>query len=120
MNYEEQADAYSKFYDNFDHIINETIAKEIYDAAIVSVADENDWHGDEWDEYEDEKQWYKHNKVELCFQAEEEAIEEIIRKVFEDVNINVNRLNGDDYLDFEDHVKENYQYLDSHLANDEE
>ena len=112
MNYEEQADATSKFYIDFDNIINETIVNEIYEYAVVGLADENNWNGDGWDEFEDEQEWYKYNKAELGYQAEEEAIEEIIRKVFEDVGVNVNRLNGDDYLEFEDHVKASYPFID--------
>lgn len=111
-NYEDQADVHSKFYSNFENIINETIAKEIYSIAVVEIADENDWNGDDWDEYDTELEWYKYNKVELFHQAEEDALEEIIRKVFEDAGINVNRLSADDYMDFEEHVKETFPFLD--------
>jgi len=113
MNYEEQTDAVSKFYDNFDSIINEDIVRDIYNKAIEDAADTNDWNGDDWDEFEDEKEWYEYNKKELDYQAEEESIEEIIRTIFEDIDINVNRLSGDNYLDFEDHIKEKFIYLDS-------
>ena len=118
MNYEEQTDAVSKFYDNFDNAINEEIVRDIYNKVIEDVADSNDWNGDSWDEFDDEGQWYKYNRQELNYQAEDEAIEEIIRTIFEDAGINVNRLGGDNYLDFEDHIKEQYSYLDS--TNEEE
>jgi hypothetical protein len=120
MNYEEQTDAHSKFYADFDNIINETIAREFYNEAIRAAADENDWNGEDWDEFKDENEWYRYNRQELGFQAEEEALEEVIRKVFEDAGINVNRLSGDEYLDFEDHVKENYPFLDPEVEPEED
>lgn len=113
MDYDEQEDTGSKFYNNFNIIMNEDLIKEIYNEAISNVADENDWTSEQWNEYKNEKKWYESNKKELYFQAEEEAIEEIIRKVFEDLNVNVNRLSGDDFLDFGDYVKEQYPFLDS-------
>ena len=119
-NYEEQTDAVSKFYDNFDNAINEVIVREIYNRVIEDIADSNEWNGDEWDEYDNEIQWYKFNRESLDYQAEEETIEEIIRVIFEDDQINVNRLSGDDYLDFEDHIKENYVYLDPLYEDDED
>jgi len=120
MNYEEQPDAHSKFYSNFDNIINEAIAKQIYHDAIMSAADENAWNGDDWDEFKNETQWYQYNRKDLGYQAEEEALEEVIRKVFEDAEINVNRLSGDDYLDFEDYVKDNYPFLDPEVVQVED
>lgn len=112
MNYEEQEDSYSKFYDNFDNIINEEIVQEIYNEKMVDVSDEWDWDINE-DEYKSRKDWYDFNKEDTDFQVEEEVIEAIINKVFEDTNIVVNRLKADDYLDFGDYIKEKYLYLNT-------
>ena len=117
-NYEEQIDAYSKFYSNFAHIVNESIANEIYDEAIINIADDNNWNSSEWDEYDPEEEWYNEFKIKLEYVGEEEAIEEIIRRVFEGADINVNRLKADDYEDFQDYIKEKYVFLDFDIDED--
>lgn len=114
---ENEMETYDLFYKNFDDLIDEDIVKEIYDEAILSIADENDWSGEEYDEFENEQEWYQNNRLDLGYQAEENTIEQIISKVFEDTDVNISRIDGDDYLEFEDHIKTNFPFLDP--ENDE-
>ena len=120
--YEEQIDAYSKFYSNFAQTVNIDTANEIYNESILNSADNNDWNNG-WlnkddTEYDTEVEWYNSAKKKLKYEAEEECIEEIIRRVFEDAGINVNRLSADDFEDFQDYIKEKFTFLDASIDDE--
>lgn len=115
--YDEEEDYNTENTDSFKSrlltLYSKSQVKDMLKEAILETAEENDWNSeDNSNEFKNEKAWYEDQAESLGYIAENNVIEKIIEETCEELDLNVSRLDGDLYENFQEIIKEEFPELD--------
>jgi len=102
--------------DRFDNLLdasfNTASVKAMLNEQIAEIAEANDWNGEDYSEFKNEQTWYDEEGDNLGYPAEQNVLERMISDILSEMNVNINRLEGDLYELYEGIIKDQYPFLD--------
>lgn len=102
--------------DRFDNLLdasfNTASVKAMLNEQIAEIAEANDWNGEDYSEFKNEQAWYDEEGDNLGYPAEQNVLERMISDILSEMNVNINRLEGDLYELYEGIIKDQYPFLD--------